>query len=253
LETTSLAGIHSSATAEWRIRPVGERLLVIESSAVPCAALSRRLGGLAAYLIECQARGGLPGVSDIVPALASIGVHYRAWQMADDPAHPTPFAALSARLVALLGNAGSAASRPARLIEVPVCYGGEFGPDLATAAADCGLSEAELIALHGAEVTVLMLGFAPGHPYLGHYDERLALPRRRVPRTRVAAGSLGLANRQSVIYPQVLPGGWSLIGRTPWRLFDPRAEPACRLRTGDRVRCVPIDAATFFALQEAQP
>ncbi|WP_426944911.1 carboxyltransferase domain-containing protein [Pseudomonas oryzihabitans] len=84
----------------------------------------------------------------------------------------------------------------------------------AAAAADCGLSEEELIALHGAEVTVLMLGFASGHPYLGHYDERLALPRRRMPRTQVPAGSLGLANRQSVIYPKTLPGGWSLIGRT---------------------------------------
>lgn len=98
-----------------------------------------------------------------------------------------------------------------------------------------------------------MLGFAPGHPYLGHYDERLALPRRRMPRTRVPAGSLGLANRQSVIYPQMLPGGWSLIGRTPWRLFDPYAEQACRLRAGDRIRCVPIDAATFASLQEVRP
>ncbi|WP_235389862.1 5-oxoprolinase subunit B family protein [Pseudomonas oryzihabitans] len=131
----------------------------------------------------------------------------------------------------------------------------------AAAAADCGLSEEELIALHGAEVTVLMLGFASGHPYLGHYDERLALPRRRMPRTQVPrypgtqvpAGSLGLANRQSVIYPKTLPGGWSLIGRTLWRLFDPQAEQACRLRAGDRIRCVPIDAATFAGLQEVWP
>lgn len=253
MEIASRAGIHSPATAEWRIRPVGERLLVIESSATPSAALSCRLGALAVYLGERQALGELPAVSDLVPALASIGVHYRPWQVADHPAYPTPFAALAAQLLALLDEGGAAASRPARLIEIPVCYGGEFGPDRATVAADCGLSAEELITLHGAEVTVLMLGFAPGHPYLGHYDERLALPRRRVPRTRVAAGSLGLANRQSVIYPQALPGGWSLIGRTPWRLFDPRAEQACRLRAGDRVRCVPIDAATFVALQEEQP
>ncbi|MDQ7915697.1 5-oxoprolinase subunit PxpB [Pseudomonas sp. 102515] len=253
METASLTGIHCAATAEWRIRPLGERLLVIESRAAPSAGLSRRLGALAAYLGERQARGELPGVSDIVPALASIGVHYRPWQVAGRAGHPTPYAALGTRLMALLDEEGAAALRPSRLIELPVCYGGDFGPDLAAAAAACGLSEAELVALHGAEVTVLMLGFAPGHPYLGHYDERLALPRRRVPRTRVAAGSLGLANRQSVVYPQALPGGWSLIGRTPWRLFDPCAKQACRLRAGDRIRCVPIDAEAFAALQEAQP
>ncbi|WP_158890879.1 MULTISPECIES: 5-oxoprolinase subunit PxpB [unclassified Pseudomonas] len=253
METASTIAPLSSARLEWQIRPVGERLLVIEASAAPSATLSRRLGALAAYLNERQAQGALSGVSDIVPALASIGVHYRPWQVAEYLRYPTPFAALAAQLQLLLDDSDQVGSHSPRLIEIPVCYGGEFGPDLAAAAADCGMSEAELISLHGAEVTVLMLGFAPGHPYLGHYDERLALPRRRVPRTRVPAGSLGLANRQSVIYPQTLPGGWSLIGRTPWRLFDPQAEQACRLRAGDRIRCVPIDAATFAAQQEVRP
>ncbi|MDK8264891.1 5-oxoprolinase subunit PxpB [Pseudomonas oryzihabitans] len=253
METASTTAPLPSAILEWRIRPVGERLLVIEASAAPSAALSRRLGALAASLNERQARGALSGVSDIVPALASIGVHYRPWQVAEYLRYPTPFAALAAQLQSLLNDSDQVGSHSPRLIEIPVCYGGEFGPDLAAAAADCGMSEAELIALHGAEVTVLMLGFAPGHPYLGHYDERLALPRRRMPRTRVPAGSLGLANRQSVIYPQMLPGGWSLIGRTPWRLFDPHAEQACRLRAGDRIRCVPIDAATFASMQEVRP
>ncbi|MBA1261180.1 5-oxoprolinase subunit PxpB [Pseudomonas oryzihabitans] len=253
MKTASTTAPLSSATLEWRIRPVGERLLVIEASAAPSAALSCRLGALATYLSERQAQGALPGVSDIVPALASVGVHYRPWQVVEHLGYPTPFAALAAQLQLLLDDSDKVESHSPRLIEIPVCYGGEFGPDLAAAAADCGLSEEELIALHGAEVTVLMLGFAPGHPYLGHYDKRLALPRRRMPRTWVPAGSLGLANRQSVIYPQILPGGWSLIGRTPWRLFDPEAEQACRLRAGDRIRCVPIDAATFAGLQEVRP
>ncbi|SCZ48733.1 sensor histidine kinase inhibitor, KipI family [Pseudomonas oryzihabitans] len=157
---------------------------MIEASAAPSAALSRRLGALAAYLGERQAQAVLSGVSDIVPALASIGVHYRPWQVAEHLRYPTPFAALAAQLQLLLDDSDKVESHSPRLIEIPVCYGGEFGLDLTAAAADCGLSEEELIALHGAEVTVLMLGFAPGHPYLGHYDERL-----------------GLANRQSVIYP----------------------------------------------------
>ncbi|WP_426944048.1 5-oxoprolinase subunit B family protein [Pseudomonas oryzihabitans] len=143
-------------------------------------------------------------------------------------------------------------SHSPRLIQIPVCYGGEFGSDLAAAAADCDLSEAVPSALHGAEVTVLMLGFAPGHSYLAYYDERLLLPSCRMPRTWIPAGSLGLANRQSGIYPQILLGGWSLIGHTPWRLFDPQAEKTRRLRAGDRIRWVPIDAATFAGLQEVQ-
>lgn len=253
METASTTAPLSSARLEWRICPVGEHLLIIKASATPSAALSRRLSTFAAYLSECRAQGALSGVSDVVPALASIGVHYRPWQVVEHQRYLTPFAALAAQLQRLLDDSDKVESHSSRLIEIPVCYGGEFGPDLAAAAADCGLSEEELIALHGAEVTVLMLGFAPGHPYLGHYDERLALPRRRMPRTRVPAGSLGLANRQSVIYPQMLPGGWSLIGRTPWRLFDPHAEQACRLRAGDRIRWSPIDAATFASLQEVRP
>ncbi|KAB7623755.1 5-oxoprolinase subunit PxpB, partial [Verminephrobacter sp. Larva24] len=144
-------------------------------------------------------------------------------------------------------------AQAARVVEVPVCYGGEHGPDLASVAAACGLSPQGLIDLHaGAQVRVLMMGFAPGLPYIGSFDTRLAVPRRPQPRMAVPGGSIGLANRQSVIYPFTLPGGWSLIGRTPMQLFDPNRDPACLLQAGDGLRFVPISAATFGALAGAR-
>ncbi|WP_154393101.1 5-oxoprolinase subunit B family protein, partial [Bordetella pertussis] len=96
------------------------------------------------------------------------------------------------------------------------------------------------------------LGFAPGHSYIGVHDARLDLPRRATPRTAVPAGSVAIANRQTVIYPARLPGGWNIIGATPLNLFDPGREPAALLQPGDRIRFVPIDAAEFDRLREAQ-
>src|SRR4029079_3163209 len=128
-------------------------------------------------------------------------------------------------------------SRDARLVDVPVGYGGEGGPDIDQVAELTGLSVAEVVERHVAEVLeVLTLGFAPGFPYLGLMDPGLAVPRRATPRPRVAAGSVGLAGQMTGIYPADLPGGWRIIGRTDLRLFDPRADPPARLRSGDRIR-----------------
>ena len=130
-----------------------------------------------------------------------------------------------------------------------MCYGGELGPDLTVVAAFSGLSEAEVIAVH-AESTyrVYMLGFLPGFAYLGSVDERIAIPRRESPRLRVPAGSVGIAGRQTGVYPLPAPGGWQLIGRTPTRLFDlARAEPFL-LRPGDQVRFAAVSESEFRRL-----
>ena len=120
--------------------------------------------------------------------------------------------------------------------------------ELAAVAAACDLSVSEVIALHsGVEYRVGAIGFAPGFAYLSELDGRLALPRRSTPRTRVPAGSLAIAERQTAIYPQASPGGWHLLGRCPWSLFDWQAAQPCRLALGDRVRFVPIDARTYRA------
>jgi inhibitor of KinA len=135
---------------------------------------------------------------------------------------------------------------PGATIEIPVCYGGDLGPDLTEVAALIGATEDEVVRLHtGTEYRVFVVGFVPGFAYMGPVDERLALPRRAVPRTRVPAGSVAIAAGQTGIYPMSTPGGWHLLGRTPVRPYDPRREPAVLLRPGDRVRFVRIERDAF--------
>lgn len=133
--------------------------------------------------------------------------------------------------------------------EIPVWYDASVGPELPVLAARSGLSEAEVIRLHSErEYPVFALGFAPGFGFMGLVDERLASPRLSTPRKRVAAGSVGIAERQTAAYPAVSPGGWNLVGRTPVRLFDREREGYSLLQPGDRVRFVPVSRSEFVAL-----
>lgn len=192
-------------------------------------------------LALASALSGRRGITDCVPAYASLTVHY-------DPA-VWRYAEMTALLASLPGDAGSApAGRPP--VEIPVCYGGEFGPDLGALARHAGLPEGEVIRRHAqAEYRVYFLGFTPGFAYLGGLDPVLAMPRRAEPRDRVPAGSVGIAGPQTGIYPQASPGGWQLIGRTPSRLFDAERPAPSLLRPGDRLRFLPIDAARFHHLE----
>jgi KipI family sensor histidine kinase inhibitor len=139
-------------------------------------------------------------------------------------------------------------TEPERVVEIPVCYGGDFGPDIVEVAAHAQLSVEDVIARHAAATyTVAMLGFMPGFAYLRGLPPELATPRRATPRVRVPAGSVATGGAQTGIYPRELPGGWQLIGRTPLVLFDAtRHEPAL-LRAGLRVRFVSVDAHEFRA------
>jgi inhibitor of KinA len=137
------------------------------------------------------------------------------------------------------------------IVEIPVCYDAEFGPDLADVSAHTGLSIEEVIRLHsGATYLVCFLGFTAGFAYLGGMPEALAAPRLATPRRTVAAGSVGIAGGQTGIYPAETPGGWRLIGRTPLRMFDPDASQATRVLPGDRLRFAPIDRAEFKRLTD---
>jgi inhibitor of KinA len=158
--------------------------------------------------------------------------------------------ACRALLVAAFGRtAATSAPSPPREVEIPVCHAPGFAPDLDEVARATGLSAEAVIAAHLASPhRVLLLGFSPGTPYLGGLDPRLAVPRRPSPRTRVEAGSVGIANGQCVIYPRATPGGWRLIGRTPLQLFDAHRDPPALLRAGDRVRFVAIGEERFRQL-----
>jgi inhibitor of KinA len=159
---------------------------------------------------------------------------------------------LRTRLEQLIHETATSAAEESRLIEVPICYDGEFGPDLHDVAQHASLSADDVIARHlGSEYLVAMLGFSPGFPYLRGLPPELAAPRRATPRLKIPAGSVGIAGTQTGIYPQATPGGWQLIGRTPTRLFALDQTPPVLLQPGDRVRFRRIDAAEYAGLQDA--
>lgn len=199
------------------------------------------------------------GITDVVPAYTSVTVFYelplptngelspyeRICQVIADRAeradHSWPDL--------VRANLDGAKERePVRTVEIPVCYGGEFGPDLEGVARHAGLAVEAVVELHsGAPYTVQAIGFAPGFPYLGGLPEKLFTPRRPTPRARVPAGSVAIGWQQTGIYPIVTPGGWQLLGRTPLALFDAAQSPPALLRVGDRVRFRRITPAEFVA------
>lgn len=183
---------------------------------------------------------------ECVPAYASLLLRFdpQAWSRADGR---TPHRHVQRAVEAALEHHDVAVDAP-REVVIPVCYGGDFGPDLAAVAAHAGMEASEVVRRHTAgDYRVAMLGFAPGFPYLLGLDPRLAMPRRDDPRQRVPAGSVAIGGSQTGIYPEPLPGGWQLIGRTPLGLFDVCAAPPSRLRPGDRVRFEAIDTTPIDA------
>lgn len=224
---------------DWDIVAHGDRCLVVRFGTGIDIMIGRRCAAAATALRKAAIRG----VSDIVPTFNTVAVHYLPGHFAVN----TSVRHLEAEIERVLRHADlNGGSTGGRLVELPVCYGGEFGPDLAEVAQRTGLDEEDVIRLHGREPAyVFMLGFAPGAPFMGVHDERFALPRRATPRTSIPAGSVAIANRQTVVYPNDLPGGWHVIGRTPMVLFDPQREPATLIAPGDSVQFRPITAQAF--------
>jgi len=220
------------------IATLGEKLDV-ETASAACA-LSRAL-----------LAKPLPGVGECVPANASVTVFYDPGRVPKKK-DATPYD----RVCQWVASRAAAAKAPelasARRLVVPVCYGGEFGADLDAVASAHGLEPAQVVALHsGADYFVSAVGFAPGFAYLVGMPEELHTPRRKTPRTRVPAGSVAIGGAQTGIYPFETPGGWNLIGATPWRLFHPYAEVPTRLQTGDCVRFKPVTPEEFATLRNS--
>lgn len=181
------------------------------------------------------------GVLEMIPAFRSLLVLFDPERI-----HPQD---LQDRLLRLLDET-EFDHLTGRRWRLPVCYGGECGPDLAEVARDTGLSEDEVWQLHaGQSYFVYMIGFLPGYPYMGDIVEPIRVPRRPNPRIRVPRGSVAIAQAMTAIYSLESPGGWQLIGRTPVPLFDPKAERAVLLSPGDTVTFEPISARDFVAIE----
>ena len=192
-------------------------------------------------LDQALARHPLPGTGERVPSYCALLVTY-------DPAE-TDYETLRGQLLCLETEEEPGESL-GETVELPVCYGGAFGPDLKDVAKHGGLTEEETVRIHaGGEYPVYMLGFTPGFPYLGGMDPRIATPRLTAPRTKVAAGSVGIAGAQTGIYPVASPGGWRIIGRTPVKLYDPARERPFLLQAGQILRFRPISKDEYMALE----
>lgn len=137
-----------------------------------------------------------------------------------------------------------------RTLRIPVCYGGEFGMDMARVMSHTGLPTNEIITLHSQPLyTVYMMGFLPGFPYLGGLNEKLTTPRLAEPRLKVPKGTVGIGGSQTGIYPLDCPGGWNIIGRTPLDIYDPKREEPFLIRAGDQLQFDPISYERFFELK----
>jgi KipI family sensor histidine kinase inhibitor len=218
-----------------RMLAVGDSALLIEFGSEIDPEVNSRVYALAGQ-IEASNNAA---VIELVPTYRSLLVHYNP--LVSDYREMSSFLDDA---VAGANELPASAARP-NVIELPVVYGGEDGPDLETVAEHAGLSTQEVIEIHaGTDYRVYMLGFAPGFPYLGGLDSRIACPRLKTPRTKVPAGSIGIAESQTGVYPNASPGGWQLIGRTAVKLFDPGATAANKspslITPGSEVRFVPV-------------
>ena len=235
-----------------RIVPLGDSALIAEFSTQVDLEVNARIQRVAAAIRERAPAW----VRDVVPSAAALAVHFDANAVAalDLDAADARIAAARQELRELIEScvttAGAkGAAREPDVLELPVCYGGEYGMDLEAVAEKTGLAPEDVIRRHtSGEHTVLMVGFAPGHPYIGGLDRKLSVPRRATPRIRVPEGSVAIANAQTAVYPFVISGGWNIIGRTPLRIFDERQASPALFAPGQHVRFVPIDAGEFDRL-----
>ncbi|HEX7125597.1 MAG TPA: 5-oxoprolinase subunit PxpB [Thermodesulfobacteriota bacterium] len=218
-----------------RIRAAGDRAIVVEFGETIDPAISAMVTRLDARLAALRPAG----LVETVPTYRSLMVHH-------DPVagDPEALAATLERLAveaAREPRASPNGARVGRLVEVPVVYGGDEGPDMAYVCERTGLSPEEVVRRHTAPTYVVyMLGFLPGYPYLGGLDPSLAVPRLATPRLRIPGGSVGIGGQQTGIYTLESPGGWAIIGRTSLTLFDPLREEPCLILAGDRVRFVAV-------------
>ena len=221
----------------FRIVPAGDAALVVEFE----ERIDPEVNARAIAMADAMQAAALAGVRDVVPTYRSVAVFF-------DPLR-TDYDALVAAIEREAARPVADAAAGREPIRIPVCYGGDLGPDLPSVAAFARLSEPQVVELHAAMTyRVFMVGFVAGFAYMGIVDARIAAPRHSTPRVRVPLGSVGIAGTQTGIYPAETPGGWQLIGRTPVKPFDPsRAEPFL-LKAGDAVQFTPIDRAEYERL-----
>lgn len=244
------------AVLEYQLLPVGEAALMVEFGKGINPETNKKVKALADYLDKRP----LPGMLEYVSAYSSVTVFFNpalVKQFQKEQLHLQPkllaYQVLADLLKEVLSKLDNGVVSKPRTVEIPVCYGGEFGPDLAYVAEHNNITMEEVIEIHSqGQYLVYMIGFAPGFPYLGGMSEKIATPRRPSPRLEIPAGSVGIAGMQTGVYPITTPGGWQLIGRTPLSLFRPQDECPSLLQAGDLIRFRPIPLAEYGEYEGAR-
>ena len=224
---------------EYVISPLGDLAVVLSFGHEINEKTNRKIR----HFINKLEREKVRGIVEWVPAYTSLTIYYQPGIIAYDT--------LKAELESISLSSGQ--SKPDRpfVYEIPVCYGGEWGQDLAYVADYHGLDEQEVINLHGnREYLIYMMGFMPGFPYLGGLPEKLAVPRLEKPRQKVMPGAVGIGGSQTGIYPADVPSGWRIIGTTPVTLFSPEKEEPFLFSSGHYIKFVPISKEQFLSIKK---
>lgn len=199
------------------------------------------------------AKNSFPGLLDVVLGYRSIAVQFDLYTLVNTTQCKFAAAYVSLKLQSAYEAAQSdTTSTNGKHITIPVCYHPDYAPDIQGVAVAKGITVEDVISLHSSKVySVYLIGFLPGFPYLGFVSDQLEVPRKDSPRPRVAAGSVGVAGKQTGIYPLDSPGGWQIIGRTPIKLFDPYLDPPVLLEFGDTVSFEPITLNEFNLINKS--
>ena len=232
----------------YELHPLGDTAVIVELGDSINLETHRRVKALVGYLEQHP----FMGLVEYVPAFTTVTIYY-------DPVYffsrnkVSPYQQVCKIVEEILVKLESDSEEGGRLIKIPVCYGGSFGPDLDHVAEFNRLTSEEVIRFHtSGDYLVYMIGFAPGFPYIGGMSERISTPRRPSPRLAIPAGSVGIAGKQTGVYPIETPGGWQLIGRTPLALFRPNDSSPSLLQAGDRIRFYSIPEQEYLEMKEGQ-
>ncbi len=222
-------GMNDTRITYPRILPAGDAAFTVEFGHQIDLELNRKVYALETAIQQAS----FTGVVEMIPSYRSLLVRFDPYQC--------PQSQMETQIENLLNSLTMTGESQHRVIDIPVHYGGEAGPDLEFVAQHNQLTIDEVIEIHSSRIyPIYMMGFTPGFPYLGGMDTRIAAPRLETPRTLVPAGSVGIAGEQTGIYSIDSPGGWRLIGKTEVKLFDPKSETPFLLSPGDRIRFVPV-------------
>jgi len=226
----------------YTILPLGDSAVIVDFGNIISEEIHSQVISLASKIELAR----LPAIKDIIPAFSSIAIHYDPVFLLKKNNGKSAFAIMMAQIEKLLKQPVEVNTERYRSISIPVCYSLKYGLDLLEMSVQKKLPVEDIIRLHTSKkYRVYMIGFLPGFAYMGHVDEAIAFPRKKEPRQNIEAGSVGIAGKQTGIYPLPSPGGWQIIGKTPMQLFDKTKEPPVFLKAGDEVTFYPITENEF--------